>query len=133
LKTSRLCIKLACHAIPDAVLAVFLFHASAPLLRPDGALRINPPVSGRVDIIGAAAVPRMIRRRFSFAFDPDPTGTRFTIAEDTQPAGQGVPAQWVLSAGAGIAGAGFGLFRLRSRFPDWARRRRLHRNGKRHG
>ncbi len=75
-----------------AVFSVFLAQG-------DATLRIDSPsekqsVSGTVDIRGTAASPGMTRYRVDFAYEKNPTGTWFPIAEGTAPVQNGVLAEW---------------------------------------
>jgi hypothetical protein len=84
---------------PVLALAVFSISASAFCIQADEFLRIDSPVSnetvyGNVEITGTAAVPGMMRYRVEFAYDPDPTGTWFLIAEGIQPVKDGLLAEW---------------------------------------
>ena len=84
---------------PILVLAVFAVSASAVSFQADENLRIESPaadetVSGSVEIIGAAAAPGMVRYRVEFAYDPDPAGTWFLIAEGTEPVQDALLAVW---------------------------------------
>jgi hypothetical protein len=81
--------------LPILAAAVFsIFFAQS-----DESLRIDSPVSGaevsgNVDITGTAAAPGMMRYRVEFAYDPDPTGTWFLIAEGVDPVENGTLAEW---------------------------------------
>jgi hypothetical protein len=84
---------------PALVLAVCSALAFAPHPQADETLRIDSPgenesVSGSVEIEGTAAAPGMTRFRVEFAYESNPTGTWFLIAEGTAPVQDGLLAVW---------------------------------------
>ncbi len=84
---------------PALVLVFFSISVSAFSMQADEFLRIDSPranetVSGSVEIRGAAAAPGMMRYRVEFAYDPNPTGTWFLIAEGVEPVKDGLLAEW---------------------------------------
>jgi hypothetical protein len=79
--------------------AVFTISAFSAIHQAEDTLLIVSPaaeetVSGSVPVMGTAAAPGMLRFRVEFAYDPDPTGTWFLIAEGTEPVQDGLLAVW---------------------------------------
>ncbi|MBN1439180.1 MAG: hypothetical protein JW929_07210 [Anaerolineales bacterium] len=84
---------------PARLAFLLALSISAFSFQADEALRIDSPaagetVSGMVEISGTAAASGMMRWRVEFAYDPDPTGTWFPIAEGASPVTNGVLAEW---------------------------------------
>jgi hypothetical protein len=84
---------------PTLAVAVFTISAFSAIRQAEGTLLIASPaaeetVSGSVPVTGTAAAPGMLRFRVEFAYDPDPTGTWFLIAEGTGPVEDGLLAVW---------------------------------------
>ncbi len=104
-------------------MALLSISACAALLQADEILRIDSPasgetVSGVVEIRGTAAEPGMMRFRFEFGYDPDPTGTWFLVFEGTEPVRNGLLGTWDTST---ISEGNYAL-RLTAYFADGSMR-----------
>lgn len=74
-----------------------------PYTQGEGGLRIDSPVQdqvvgGTVEITGSADITGLVRYRVEFAYDPNPTGTWFLIAESATPIRDGILAVWETAA-----------------------------------